>query len=55
MPVTHGDALTALEEDDVVRAALGDYVTDQLLLVKRAEWADYRRYVSPWEHDRYGE
>jgi glutamine synthetase len=23
--------------------------------VKRAEWSDYRRYVSPWERERYGE
>ncbi|MDP9363534.1 MAG: glutamine synthetase family protein [Chloroflexota bacterium] len=53
LPVSLGDALTALEEDDVVRAALDDYVCDQLLLVKRAEWAEYRRYVSPWEHARY--
>lgn len=55
LPVTLGEALNALDEDDVVRAALGDYVCDQLLLVKRAEWADYRRYVSPWEHERYAE
>lgn len=55
LPVTLGEAIAALAEDDVVRAGLGDYVCDQLLLVKRAEWADYRRYVSPWEHDRYGE
>ena len=55
LPATLGDALAALAEDDVVRAALGDYVFDQLLLVKRAEWDDYRRYVSPWEHARYGD
>ena len=55
LPTTLGDALAALAEDDVVRAALGDYVFDQLLLVKRAEWDDYRRYVSPWEHARYGD
>ena len=28
---------------------------DQLLSVKRAEWADFRRHVSPWEHARYGD
>ena len=54
LPVTLGEALVAFEQDDVVRAALGDYVCDQLLVIKRAEWADYRRYVSPWEHERYG-
>jgi glutamine synthetase len=54
LPHTLGDALNALAEDDLVRAALGDYVCDQFLLVKRAEWSDYRRYVSPWERERYG-
>ena len=55
LPQTLGDALVALAEDDVIREALGDYVCDQFLLVKRAEWSDYRRYVSPWERERYGE
>ena len=55
LPRTLGDALAALPEDDTVRGALGDYVVDQLLTVKRAEWDEYRRYVSPWEQARYGE
>jgi glutamine synthetase len=55
LPQTLGDALGALAEDDLVRTALGDYVYDQFLLVKRAEWNDYRRYVSQWERDRYGD
>jgi glutamine synthetase len=55
LPQTLGDALYGLAEDDLMRAALGDYVLDQFLLVKRAEWADYRRYVSPWERERYGD
>jgi glutamine synthetase len=55
LPQTLGDALGALAEDDLVRSSLGDYVCDQFLLVKRAEWNDYRRYVSPWERERYGD
>jgi glutamine synthetase len=55
LPQTLGDALNALAEDDLVRTALGDYVCDQFLIVKRAEWNDYRRYVSPWERERYGD
>jgi glutamine synthetase len=54
LPQTLGDALNAFAEDDVIREALGDYVCDQFLPVKRAEWNDYRRYVSPWERERYG-
>lgn len=55
LPATLGNALTVFAEDDVVRATLGDYIFEQLLTVKRAEWDDYRRYVSPWEHARYGD
>jgi glutamine synthetase len=55
LPATLGNALDALAEDDVLRATLGDYIFDQLLVVKRAEWEDYRRYVSPWEHARYAD
>ena len=39
----------------VVQDALGDFIVDQLLTVKRAEWEDYRRYVSPWELAHYGD
>jgi glutamine synthetase len=55
LPSTLGDALNLFREDDVVRAALGDYVSDQLVQVKHAEWVEYRRHVSPWEQARYGE
>ena len=55
LPQTLGDALGALAEDVVIRESLGDYVCDQFLLVKRAEWSDYRQYVSPWERARYGD
>lgn len=53
LPMSLGDALTAMAEDDVIRDALGDYIFEQLLSVKRAEWDDFRRDVSPWEHARY--
>ena len=55
LPATLGEALEAFSGADVVRATLGDYVHDQLLAVKQAEWADYRRHVSPWEHLHYGD
>jgi glutamine synthetase len=54
LPQTLGEALNVLADDDLMRLALGDFVCDQFLLVKRAEWNDYRRYVSPWERERYG-
>jgi glutamine synthetase len=55
LPSTLGEALTAFAQNLVIRDALGDYVYDQLLTVKRAEWQDYRRHVSPWELARYGD
>jgi glutamine synthetase len=55
LPSTLGEALAAFAQDTVIRDALGDYVFDQLLTVKRAEWQDYRRHVSPWELARYGD
>ncbi|HEV2107777.1 MAG TPA: glutamine synthetase family protein [Thermomicrobiales bacterium] len=55
LPENLGDALAALSEDDVIRATLGDYIFDQFLTVKRDEWAEYRRQVTPWEHERYAD
>lgn len=55
LPTTLGEALEACAADDVIRESLGNYIFDQLLTVKRAEWSDYRRHVSPWEHLRYGD
>lgn len=55
LPENLGDALATMADDDVIRATLGDYIFDQFLTLKRAEWADYRRQVTPWEHERYGD
>lgn len=55
LPGTLGEALLALAADPVVQDALGDYITDQLITVKRAEWEEYRAYVGPWELLRYGD
>jgi len=55
LPKTLGEALDMFVADDVIRESLGNYIFDQLLTVKRAEWSDYRRHVSPWEHLRYGD
>ena len=55
LPTTLGEALAAFADDDLVRGTLGDYLTDQLLTVKRAEWQDYRAHVSPWELARYAD
>jgi glutamine synthetase len=53
LPSNLGDALDALEADDVICNALGPHITKEFIATKRDEYADYLVSVSPWEHDRY--
>jgi len=48
-------ALDALESDKVICEALGDKLTTEYLMLKRAEWIEYMRHVSDWEIKRYVE
>ena len=52
LPQNLMEAVTALEEDDVVRAGLGP-IADELIRLKKAEWSEFMRQVTPWEVDRY--
>lgn len=53
LPSTLGEAIAAFSADTVVTQAVGGYIADQLLSVKRDEWEDYRADISPWEFQRY--
>ncbi len=53
LPSTLHNALKALREDEVVRAALGDHIYTNFLEAKKIEWASYATYVSQWEIDNY--
>ena len=53
LPSSLGEALDALERDDVVLAAIGDHVSEWFISAKRHEWAEYRVQVTPWELERY--
>jgi glutamine synthetase len=53
LPTSLGEALEALEADEVIRDALGAHVYERFLDAKRQEWSEYRRYVSEWEVERY--
>ena len=53
LPGSLGEALVELEDDDVVKEALGDHVLQRFLAAKRREWDEYRRSVSKWELERY--
>ena len=52
-PAHLGDALEALQQDELVCAALGPHVVERFVEAKTQEWNEYRRYVSAWEIDRY--
>ena len=47
------DALREMESSDLVAETLGEQVFEYLLRNKRAEWDEYRAYVSPHEQQRY--
>jgi glutamine synthetase len=49
------DAIDALEQGSVARAALGDQVVDHYLNYARTEQGLFDRYVTDWERTRYFE
>ncbi|ELY92725.1 glutamine synthetase [Natrialba hulunbeirensis JCM 10989] len=53
LPSNLGDAIDALEEDDVVYDALGEHVGSKFVTAKRQEFEEYLIDVSQWELDRY--
>jgi glutamine synthetase len=53
LPHNLSDALRVMESSELVAATLGEHVFDYFLRNKRAEWADYRAKVTPYELDRY--
>jgi glutamine synthetase len=53
LPQGLGEAVTALEGDAVIRAALGETLAGEFIRLKRAEWTEYARHVSGWEIARY--
>jgi glutamine synthetase len=55
LPRSAGEALDAIEADEVVMSALGAVCGPELLRVKRFELARYERHVTDWERDVYFE
>ncbi|MGD9832789.1 MAG: type III glutamate--ammonia ligase [Piscinibacter sp.] len=55
LPQSLGEAVDALEADEVLREALGATLVREFVTAKRAEWIAYARHVSEWEMRRYGE
>jgi glutamine synthetase len=53
LPGNLGEAIDALETDEVVMSALGPHVSETFVEAKRQEYGEYIAEVSEWELDRY--
>lgn len=53
LPEALNEAVNVLEEDEVIKEALGPHITDKFIQAKRSEWKEYKADVSKWEVDRY--
>jgi glutamine synthetase len=53
LPQSLGEAVDVMESSELVADALGEHVFDYFIRNKRAEWADYRAQVTPFELERY--
>jgi glutamine synthetase len=53
LPSSLGEALDALEQDPVVKGALGEEYADYYIRIKREESNTHHRMVSDWERDQY--
>ncbi|MFC3957549.1 type I glutamate--ammonia ligase [Halovivax cerinus] len=53
LPSNLGEAIDALEDNEVIKGALGKHVSEKFVEAKRQEFQDYLVDVSQWELDRY--
>ena len=53
LPSTLHNAVKALQEDEVVKAALGEHIFVNFVEAKKIEWSSYAAFVSQWEVDNY--
>jgi glutamine synthetase len=53
LPQSLTEAISAMEESELVAEALGEHVFEYFIRNKRSEWLDYKAHVTPWELDRY--
>ncbi len=53
LPGSLEEALKLLQQDPLIRAALGEHVYSNFIKAKTIEWDRYRTQVHTWEHDEY--
>jgi glutamine synthetase len=53
LPANLKEALDFLEDDKVIREALGEHVFENIMRLGMMEWEAYNTFVHPWEIERY--
>ncbi|GMA49878.1 hypothetical protein GCM10025857_12350 [Alicyclobacillus contaminans] len=53
LPRNLEQALEALEEDEIIRDALGEHAYHHFVQAKLLEWEQYEKTVHPWEWEQY--
>ncbi len=51
LPLTLGDAIDLLDEDEDLRGILGSDFVDLYVAVKRHEYKEFQQVISPWERE----
>ncbi len=53
LPHNIWEATQELAKNNVIRSALGEHAFQSIYNTNKAEWFDYKAYVTKWEHDKY--
>jgi len=53
LPGSLEEAISVMEGSELLTETLGEHVFDYFIRNKRAEWNEYKSYVTPFELDRY--
>lgn len=53
LPQTLEEAINCLQEDEIVKDALGGHILSRFIEAKQNEWEDYRNRVTDWEIEKY--
>jgi glutamine synthetase len=53
LPGSLNEALNELEKNELIKKSLGSELYSAFMRAKRAEWDDYRIFVTDWEKQRY--
>ena len=53
LPENLKDALKELDENEIIKEALGEHVVEKFSIAKHKEWDEFRKSVSDWEIKKY--